>query len=103
AGGPRRARAPRADAAAGPRRAPLRGAARGDRRSRGARAGDHGGGAAAPGPGRRRRAGGPGLGGGMTRKFMLVGLTGGVATRHSTVAEVFRSPGVRITEAALVE
>src|SRR3989449_7525201 len=99
AGGARGAPPARTDAAAGPRRAPLRGAARGGRRRRGARAGNHGIGAAAPDSPRRRREVGLGLGGGMTRRFLLVGLTGGIATGKSTVAEVFRRLGSVIIDA----
>src|SRR5207302_1081378 len=68
-------------------------------RRRGARAGNHGIGAAAPDPPRRRREVGRGLGGGMTRRFLLVGLTGGIATGKSTVAEVFRRLGSVIIDA----
>src|SRR5207247_273989 len=58
-----------------------------------------GNGAAAPDPTRRRREVGRRLGGGMTRRFLLVGLTGGIATGKSTVAEVFRRLGCVIIDA----
>src|SRR5207249_1497860 len=99
AGGARGARPLRADAAAGPRRAPVRGAARGGPGGRSPGARNHGNGAAAPDPPRRRREVGRRLGGGMTRRFLLVGLTGGIATGKSTVAEVFRRLGCVIIDA----
>src|SRR6185503_18458417 len=99
--GARRPRSPGADALAGARRAALRGAPGGGRHDRGARRRDHGVGPAPQGARGGRREDGGRLGAGMSapRKFLLVGLTGGIATGKSTVSKMFRELGAEIIDA----
>src|SRR5262249_50416752 len=101
--GAARAGTPRAHAAAGPRRAPLRGAARRGGRRRGARPRHHGRrGAVACARGRRRQVR-QGLVRGVTgRPFLLVGLTGGIATGKSTVSALLRELGAEIIDADIL-
>src|SRR5262249_51727981 len=69
--------------------------------SGGSRARDHGRGAAAQGARGGRRQERERLGGGMSapRKFLLVGLTGGIGTGKSTVSTLLRQLGCEIIDA----
>src|SRR5262249_19848849 len=107
AGGADRARAARAHAPAGARRVTVRGPT--GRGGGGGRPGprDHGRRPAPSRARRRRRQIRQGLVGGVTessaespgRKFLLVGLTGGIATGKSTVSAIFTSLGCVLIDA----
>src|SRR5262249_30250227 len=96
-----RARALRAHAAASARRAPVRGAARRGPGGGGAGPRDHGRRATAARARGRRRQVRQGLVGGVSapRPFLLVGLTGGIATGKSTVDAMLGELGAVVIDA----
>src|SRR6185369_3917458 len=94
-----RAGAGQPHAAAGARRAALRVAARRGRDDGGAGLRHHGGGPAAGGADRGRRQDRYRLVRSVTRRFLLVGLTGGLATGKSTVSEILKSLGCVVLDA----
>src|SRR5204862_5588419 len=78
-----------------------RGAARGSAGREGARERADGGRPSARRADRRRREGGPRLVG-RVKKYLLVGLTGSIATGKSTVSNMFRALGCEIIDADLL-
>src|SRR5262249_46304543 len=81
------------------RRAPVRVAAGGGRVDRDAGPRDHGVGVAPRRAGGRGREDGARLVAGVTRRFLLAGLTGGLATGKSTVSDMLRALGCVVLDA----